>query len=50
MFNSTMHAASSSQPFSLVWLLETLLFVHLRETLAVDRAADQSDGAYHYGL
>lgn len=48
MFNATLQASAPAQPFSLIWIIETLLFVNLREQLRGD--GDQAEGAYHYGL
>lgn len=48
MFNSTLPAPSSPQAFSLIWIIETLLCVNLREQLRVD--GDDQAAAYHYGL
>jgi hypothetical protein len=50
MFNSTVQATPSAQPFSLMWIIETLLFVNLREELAQSTDGEQPDSAYHYGL
>jgi hypothetical protein len=50
MFNSTVQATPSTQPFSLIWIIETLLFVDLREELGPTTDAGQPDGAYRYGL
>jgi hypothetical protein len=50
MFNSTAQAKQPTQPFSLIWIIETLLFVNLREELAPRTDAGQPDGAYRYGL
>lgn len=50
MFNSTVKATPSTQPFRLIWIIETLLFVNLREELAPSTNTGQPDGAYRYGL
>jgi hypothetical protein len=37
-------------PFSLMFILETIFAVHLREQLDKDTKGDKSDAAYAYGL
>lgn len=37
-------------PFSLMFILETIFAVHLRESLDKDTKGDKSDAAYTYGL
>lgn len=52
MFNSSfsVQVTPANQPFSLIWIIEKLLFVNLREELVIGTDGDQPDGAYRYGL
>lgn len=43
-------APAPAAPFSLMFILETLLCVHLREKLDASTAGDKSDAKYSYGL
>jgi hypothetical protein len=43
-------APAPAAPFSLMFILETLFCVHLREKLDADTAGDKSDAKYAYGL
>lgn len=43
-------AAKPAAPFSLMFIIETLFCVHLREKLDAGTAGDKSDARYTYGL
>lgn len=41
---------TAATPFSLAMIIDTLLFVNLREKLDADTAGDKSDAAYTHGM
>ncbi|MFL6711049.1 MAG: hypothetical protein ACJ8HI_22835 [Massilia sp.] len=50
MINSTIRTAPANQPFSLMWIIETLLLVDLRQAAVEQTPNSQADGGYMFGL
>lgn len=50
MINSTIRTAPVNQPFSLMWIIETLLLVDLRQATVEQTPHDQANGGYMFGL
>ena len=49
--NKQAHAqAPAAQPFSLMFIIETIFGVHLREQLDANTAGDKSDAKYTWGM
>jgi len=48
--NKQTHTETPAQPFSLMFIIETIFGVHLREQLDANTGGDKSDAKYTWGM